>query len=71
MYLLPKILTHCNKKYKNFKIENIESILSKIIKVDFTSKKYGRFGGEKGQRELATIIEDELGLTEDYSSIQL
>lgn len=71
MYLLPKILNYCNEKYKNFKIENIELVLNKIKKVDFTSKKYGRFGGEKGQRELAMLIEDELGLTEDYSSIVL
>jgi DGQHR domain-containing protein len=71
MYLLPKILTYCNRREKNFKIETIEKLLSKIKKIDFSSQKYGRFGGEKGQRELATIIEEELGLTEDYSSIQL
>ena len=47
------------------------TLLNKIKKIDFSSQKYGRFGGEKGQRELATVIEDELGLTEDYSDIQL
>ena len=71
MYLLPKILAYCQEKYKSFKIEDIGQILIKIKKIDFTSKKYGRFGGEKGQRELAMLIEEELGLSEDYSSIQL
>ena len=71
MYLLPKILTYCKKEYGNFKVDTIKSIISKIQKVSFSSKKYGGFSGEKGQRHLAMAIEEELGLTEDYSSIPL
>src|SRR3989344_1795146 len=71
MYLLPKILTYCNNEHHNFKVETINNVLSKIKIVNFSSKKYGGFSGEKGQRHLATIIEEELGLTEDYSAISL
>lgn len=72
MYLLPTILSYCNKEYKNFKVGNIEKILGKIKnEIDFSSRKYGSLGGEKGQRQLASLIEEKLGLSEDYSSIQL